>query len=352
MSGRSSSNTSGRYGLSTPNSRSRKSAYRDSKALVKSGTPSKSSKARRSFRDVDDDATYATSFTLGDASSGDWGAFSLYCLMANGDIYSICPYLPKTSRVRRSDLETLSALISAKITYLSEPIESASSGAGALGEDEKYELEQRYALQAKWCRTLLAQDARAESSSADGEAEDEEEYMMVRFPASWRSVPLRQGPYLLQPSPRELDNSVESRATDLAYTYLSSVTPEETGHGSEDGRSGLGLGVLLIAYNDGKVDVCLDTERTEGAWGRIGENAVCSAYKSLPTDCQLTSLLPAGTPISASLRVYRPFRLILITPSRRQQSLLHSRSAILRYDLHSSLTRRTLHLASASSSPP
>ncbi|RUS18788.1 hypothetical protein BC938DRAFT_475893, partial [Jimgerdemannia flammicorona] len=41
----------------------------------------------------DEDTLEAVSFCFGQGD-GDWGTFALYCLMRNGDVYSMCPIVP------------------------------------------------------------------------------------------------------------------------------------------------------------------------------------------------------------------------------------------------------------------
>jgi nucleoporin NUP82 len=45
---------------------------------------------------MEDTASKAVSFCLGKGDS-DWTPFTLYCLMQNGDLFCVCPYLPKTA---------------------------------------------------------------------------------------------------------------------------------------------------------------------------------------------------------------------------------------------------------------
>lgn len=48
--------------------------------------------------DLDEEAETAVSFCFG-SGGGDWGALTVYGLMADGTIYSLCPYLPKAACV-------------------------------------------------------------------------------------------------------------------------------------------------------------------------------------------------------------------------------------------------------------
>lgn len=83
-------------------------------------------------------------------------------------------------------------------------------------------------------------------------------------PSIIKSHPARQGPFLLQPSPRILDGSEGGDATDIAYlTFGSGDDDDET---DIEGAPTEHLGVVLIVYQDGKVDVCLDVEKVEARW--------------------------------------------------------------------------------------
>lgn len=53
-------------------------------------------KKLNSFLADDDTEREVSSFTLGKGSA-DWGPLTIYALMKSGDIYSICPYLPKNA---------------------------------------------------------------------------------------------------------------------------------------------------------------------------------------------------------------------------------------------------------------
>lgn len=92
--------------------------------------------------------------------------------------------------------------------------------------------------------------------------------------ASSRAVPLhppttvqhkvlRQGPFLLQPEPRILDGAEGGDATDILYLAFGDGDDEM--ERNVEGATER-LGVVLVAYQDGKVDVCLDVQKTEAAW--------------------------------------------------------------------------------------
>jgi len=64
---------------------------------------------------------------------------------------------------------------------------------------------------------------------------------------------MRQGPFLLQPAPLDL-GIIESTASDIAYILAGD---EDSDEDTEP------LGVVVIVFSDGRVDMCLDTEKIE-----------------------------------------------------------------------------------------
>lgn len=57
------------------------------------GSVSRNSSGQNGFSADDVNASKAVAFCFG-AGKGDWGALTLYGLMKNGDIVSVCPFLP------------------------------------------------------------------------------------------------------------------------------------------------------------------------------------------------------------------------------------------------------------------
>ncbi len=83
--------------------------------------------------------------------------------------------------------------------------------------------------------------------------------ILMHPPSTIKSHPVRQGPFLLQPAPQTLDGSEGGDATDVIYLAFD-VDNEEAEAETER------LGVLLVAFQDGKVDVFLDVEKVEARW--------------------------------------------------------------------------------------
>lgn len=88
----------------------------------------------------------------------------------------------------------------------------------------------------------------------------ESRYVVLHPPTTIKNATIRQGPFLLQPSPLSVEGSEGGDATDIVY--LAFGNDEEEGSEGETER----LGVVMVAYQDGKVDVCLDVDKVEARW--------------------------------------------------------------------------------------
>lgn len=85
--------------------------------------------------------------------------------------------------------------------------------------------------------------------------------VLIHPPSTIKSPPARQGPFLLQPSPRTLDGSDGGDATDITYLSFDAEGGEDS-----DGKETEHLGVVVVAFQDGKVDICLDVDKVEARW--------------------------------------------------------------------------------------
>jgi nucleoporin NUP82 len=85
--------------------------------------------------------------------------------------------------------------------------------------------------------------------------------VLVHPPSVVKAELARQGPFLLQPSPCMLDGSEGGDATDIIYRTFGLNHDELEREGDP-----MHLGAVLVAYQDGRVDVCLDLEKVEARW--------------------------------------------------------------------------------------
>jgi len=53
-------------------------------------------KPNKSFNAVDAAEREVASFTLGKGKA-DWGPLTIYAVMKSGDVYAVCPYMPKNA---------------------------------------------------------------------------------------------------------------------------------------------------------------------------------------------------------------------------------------------------------------
>ncbi|OBZ76188.1 Nucleoporin nup82 [Grifola frondosa] len=220
-------------------------------------------KRKGSYFAEDSSEREVASFALGKGRA-DWGPLTVYVVMKSGDVYAICPYMPKNASIPSSYVHALECFVAAKQEYLltSEEDSSSSSNHSIF-----------YDYQHKYVTALLKQlPAGTVFPSASRS-------VSMHPPTTIKNHPSRQGPFLLQPSPRTLDGSEGGDATDIVYLTFGSDAEEEAEGETER------LGVVLVAFQDGKVDVYLDVEKVEAKWenkqGPTEELPMLAVYETI-----------------------------------------------------------------------
>ncbi|KAJ8086450.1 hypothetical protein PM082_005273 [Marasmius tenuissimus] len=229
-------------------------------------------KPGRSFLAEDSSEREVASFALGKGRA-DWGPLTVYGVMKSGDVYAICPYMPKNATVPSAYVHSLECFISAKQEFLAQTSSTSSSNLSTL-----------YDYQRKYVTALIKQLPPGTVFPAPSRS------VLMHPPSIVKSVPTRQGPFLLQPSPRMLDGSDGGDATDIAYLSLGRDYEKEA---EDDESSAESLGFLLVTYQDGKVDLCVDVEKVEARWDSkqiaSSDLPMLAVYESI--DLGLVSLL-------------------------------------------------------------
>ncbi|RDB22839.1 Nucleoporin nup82 [Hypsizygus marmoreus] len=245
-------------------------------------------KKNKSFIAEDSSEREVASFVLGKGRA-DWGPLTIYAVMKSGDIYSICPYMPQNASVPSSYIHSLECFISAKQEFLSQGTSVATKNFSTL-----------YDYQHKYVTALIKQLPTGTVFPAASRS------VLIHPPTTIKAPPARQGPFLLQPSPRTLEGSEGGDATDIVY--LAFGVDDEEGEGEGDGGETEHLGVVMIAFQDGKVDVCLDVEKVEARWESKTSNCdlpMLAVYETI--DLGLVSALSS---ISAAPKEPSPLDLL------------------------------------------
>ncbi|KAH9899737.1 hypothetical protein C8Q73DRAFT_639428 [Cubamyces lactineus] len=202
-------------------------------------------KKKSSFDAEDAAEREVASFSFGKGKA-DWGPLTVYAVMRSGDIHAICPYMPKNASVPSTYVHALECYVSAKQEYLSSSSHGDLSGADGLTT--------LYDYQRKYVNALLKQLPPGTAWPATARL------VPMHPPATVKNTPARQGPFLLQPSPRSLSGSEGGDATDIVYLSFGDDAAEES-----DGETER-LGLVLVTFQDGKVDLYLDVEKVEARW--------------------------------------------------------------------------------------
>ncbi|KAI0265178.1 hypothetical protein BC834DRAFT_880424 [Gloeopeniophorella convolvens] len=234
-------------------------------------------RASRTFNAFDTSEREVASFALGKGKA-DWGPLTIYAAMKSGDVYAVSPYMPVNASIPSSYIHALECFVAAKQEYLAQNPSSASQS-----------LSTTYAYQHKYISALLKQLPPGTVFPAASRS------VLVHPPTTMKTPPLRQGPFLLQPSPLALEGSEGGDATDIIYLAF-----------NEDGENDDGeterLGLLLVVAQDGRVDVCLDVDKVEARWESRQSSAelpMLAVYEII--DLGLIKILSTTQPASLNL---------------------------------------------------
>lgn len=165
------------------------------------------------FSAEDDDNSLAVSFSFGHGlqptmrdvpSSPSWLAFTLFVLMQSGDVYVLCPFMPKYAAFPRADIEALAAHEARKSSHMTLPVRFIGDLARQMHD-------------------TAADDASLDAEHIDG-------MVQVTMPVSVPHRLASQGPCLLRPEPVEFNDEVAASACDILVTSLAS----EAGNASLD----------------------------------------------------------------------------------------------------------------------
>lgn len=151
--------------------------------------------------------------------------------------------MTKSSSVPSSFIRALECFITAKQEFILQDTSAAAANLTTL-----------YDYQHKYVSALIKQLPLGTALSAVSCC------VPMHPPSTIKSQPLRQGPFLLQPSPRALEGSEGGDATDMTYMPFADDGDED--HEGETER----LGIIVVTYQEGKADVYLDVEKVEARW--------------------------------------------------------------------------------------
>lgn len=143
--------------------------------------------------------------------------------------------------------------------------EGAVQSSSAANLDPAASFSSIYAYQLKYVMSLIKQISEVSTILLSART------VNVQAPSIVKAKPMRQGPFLLQPSPIELEGE-GGDATDLIYLEQAGSSPLYLDDNGHDER----LGVLAISYSDGKIDITLDLEKVEALWETNQVSAIFS----------------------------------------------------------------------------
>ena len=191
-----------------------------------------------------------------------WSPMTLWVAMRQGDVYALCPLLPK----KWSPPPTLIASLSVSIV----------SDFKLAKDDESVSEKRRRALQQQfeWIADIDNQDPLEQSTGAEYDSAT----MVYSRPDKPGTVPSLQGPFQLESVPDEDDEGGETLLTDI-HAIGAKLDSEELFTGEDPEQlleshpfEHLSLGVVYLLTNAGRVHVLLDVDGVDGQW--VGQKEV------------------------------------------------------------------------------
>lgn len=237
--------------------------------------PSPASSSR--FSAADPLSRIATSFTFGPPTGGGtgagagWGELIIYGLLANGDVYTLCPVLPFRCEVPLKWIQRLRAYVQETgseeerywLDMLSRQVHIESSGAASSPGSPSVRM------------SILGRSTRKEQAEKKEEEEVNGDQLVQLHPphltksggpAPGLHMELeRQGPAVFDPAGPEGDE--EDVASDLMVVAVGAG-----GDGKEKGKEG--VRVVGVCWSAGRVDVGIEVGKVQGRWAGSGRSKV------------------------------------------------------------------------------
>ncbi|RIA99135.1 nuclear pore component-domain-containing protein [Glomus cerebriforme] len=172
----------------------------------------------------------AVSFCFGQSSEA-WGNFVIYILTNFGEIYAMCPVVPNKCVCEKFFLEMLSSYIKRKYERGHEIIKTRPNSRDYL------DILEQYRLQLNWIkRVFMNLDENINSDR------------VVFSPPPFEQLQVEiQGPFEIHPRPLTISKH-PYEASDILML------------GTEP------LNVLVVAFNNGRIDICIEAEKIEAMW--------------------------------------------------------------------------------------
>ncbi|CDR99741.1 uncharacterized protein SPSC_02573 [Sporisorium scitamineum] len=231
-------------------------------------------------------------------SSGpsDWSPLTVFGLMRNGDVWALCPFLPKSATVPSVYIHNLAKLasyhantfesqqtsyIDTQLRYVNALLKQASKGSshdiaerqGSVTPGPERFARSRSTSTMDLDQLVASPGGAKQSEQASSGVEHVQDGPVRLHPPSWsyrqgisqggsvKKAPRPQGPFLLRPAPVELCAERESAACDILWSWLTDESADV-----QPAAAVTGVAALSIVGHDGRVDVALLFEPVEAAW--------------------------------------------------------------------------------------
>ncbi|KAJ1798138.1 hypothetical protein LPJ59_002694, partial [Coemansia sp. RSA 2399] len=252
--------------------------------------------------------SHAVSFCLGSNTSAGWSRVTVFVLTNTGDLYSLCPVLPRRCCIEREWLEGL--LESAELDVREWQAEEYEASERVYTPPELANA--RAAV--KWLEQVLELDKGKTApvlpaSLGSPSVASGNDCMYLILPVGIVQTPVPQGPYLFQPEPKPVDGSgVDSDDSSSDYDSDGGNGNSTGGCDPDDAcdvlylqpgsnEYGAGVGLIAISYCDARVEVFADLEPVICRWATPLSRGVRS--RDMPVLATLASIDLSVAPLTS-----------------------------------------------------
>lgn len=184
---------------------------------------------------------------IGSSDEHGWAPMTLWLAMTEGDVYALCPLLPRKWQPAHSTIPSLSTAVMSKAAHTVDD---------DLSERERKTLVQ----QQKWLSDIDDQEPDVRNLPEGFETVE-----VYDRPAHPPAIPKLQGPFHLSPEP-DFDEITDIFAIAPRVDDVLLVEDDEEDFDGLSNRSGLSVGVICLLTQSGNTHICLDLEGVEAKW--------------------------------------------------------------------------------------
>ena len=260
-----------------------------------------------------------------------WAAMALWVAMRNGDVYSLCPFLPSRWTPSMTVIPSLSTSVVSKLALL---------------QDNDLDVEQAKAIrqQYQWVQEIDDEEPAIGTPNSDSSTP----IVIHKRPSNPSAIPRLQGPFI----PNLLDDELEALdITDVHVIASRTRATEIDNFDEEDEDESASATIINLSTSEGRVLVCLSVDSIEGQWLPKSKKAAFSVPNTEAAELLVLDDIAAPSPISGTADPKSQWPVFTQDIASAYNFFLTTASTVVFYSLADWIPRFESEMISAQSSP-